>query len=240
MIGIKRSKAAMILAAGLGTRMRPLTDDRPKVLVPLNGLPLIDRALERLSEAGIERIVVNVHHHAKLLVSHLAQRNQAEIRVSDESDELLDTGGGIARALPLLDRECFYAVNGDVVWLDGVANTLDRLANRWDATAMDALLLVELCPRAVGYAGVGDFMMDACGLLRRRQEREVAPYVYAGIQILHRRLFESCPPGAFSLNLLYDRAINAERLFGLCHDGLWLHVGTPDGLSAAETALAEL
>ncbi len=240
MTGIKRPEAAMILAAGLGTRMRPLTNDRPKVLVSLNGLALIDHTLERLYEVGVGRIVVNVHHHAEMLASHLAQQNKTEIRVSDESTELLETGGGIAQALPLLDRECFYVVNGDVVWLDGVVNTLDRLANRWDAAEMDALLLVELCPRAVGYAGVGDFMMDGCGLLRRRQEREVAPYVYAGVQILHRRLFESCPTGAFSLNLLYDRAIEAGRLFGLCHDGLWLHVGSPDGLRAAEVALHEL
>ncbi len=235
-----RPTTAMILAAGLGTRMRPLTDQRPKVLVPLNGRPLIDHTLERLHEAGIELVVVNAHHHAEQLIAHLSERNRIEIRISDERDQLLDTGGGIAKALPSLGEDCFYAVNGDVVWLDGVANTLQRLAERWDGNAMDALLLLQLGPRALGYSGVGDFMMDGGGLLRRRGEREVAPYVHSGVQFLHPRLFTACPAGAFSLNLLYDRAIEAGRLYGLRHDGLWLHVGTPAGLSAAEATLTGL
>ena len=231
---------AMILAAGLGTRMRPLTDARPKALVPLGGRPLIGHALARLHEAGVERVVVNAHHHAEQLIAYLSGRDRIETHVSDEREELLDTGGGIAKALPLLGEARFYAVNGDVVWLDGVANTLLRLARRWDESAMDALLLLQLGPGALGYSGLGDFTMEADGLLRRRREREVAPYVHCGIQLLHPRLFRACPSGAFSLNLLYDRALAAGRLWGLRHDGLWLHVGTRAGLSAAEAALARL
>ena len=231
---------AMILAAGLGTRMRPLTDARPKALVPLGGRPLIEHALARLHDAGVERVVVNAHHHAEQLIAYLSGRDRIETHVSDEREELLDTGGGIAKALPLLGEARFYAVNGDVVWLDGVANTLLRLARRWDESAMDALLLLQLGPGALGYSGLGDFTMEADGLLRRRREREVAPYVHCGIQLLHPRLFRACPSGVFSLNLLYDRALAAGRLWGLRHDGLWLHVGTQAGLSAAEAALARL
>ena len=231
---------AMILAAGLATRMRPLTDARPKALVPLGGRPLIEHALARLHDAGVERVVVNAHHHAEQLIAYLSGRDRIETHVSDEREELLDTGGGIAKALPLLGEARFYAVNGDVVWLDGVANTLRRLARRWDDSAMDALLLLQLGPGALGYSGLGDFTMEADGLLRRRREREVAPYVHCGIQLLHPRLFSACPSGAFSLNLLYDRALAAGRLWGLRHDGLWLHVGTQAGLSVAEATLARL
>lgn len=231
---------AMILAAGMGTRMRPLTDTRPKALVPLGGRPLIEHALVRLREAGVERVVVNAHHHAEQLIAYLSGRDRIETHVSDEREKLLETGGGIAKALPLLGEARFYAVNGDVVWLDGVANTLRRLAQRWDESAMDALLLLQLGPDTIGYSGLGDFTMEADGLLRRRREREVAPYVHCGIQLLHPRLFRACPSGAFSLNLLYDRALAAGRLWGLRHDGLWLHVGTRAGLSAAEAALARL
>ena len=246
MTGDQAPESAMILAAGLGTRMRPVSLDIPKVLVPVLGRPVIDYALERLAQAGIKNVVVNAHHHADKLIAHLAHLTPARdcqapvVNISDERAELLDTGGGFAKALPILGDAPFYGINGDVIWLDGVFNTLHRLAARWDSDSMDALLLVTLCPRAVGYAGRGDFMMDPNGLLRRRQEREVAPYVYSGIQIIHPRLFAQCPAGAFSLNVLYDRAIRAKRLYGLCHDGLWLHVGTPAGLRAAEATLAEL
>lgn len=233
-------QSAMILAAGLGTRMRPISEEIPKPLIPVGKRPLIDHALDRLSEAGIGTIVVNTHHHADQLIAHLSARAGPSIRISDERTALLDTGGGIAHALPLLGEAPFYAVNSDVIWLNGVSNTLRRLASRWDLDEMDALLLVNLSPRAIGYAGRGDFMMDPAGLLRRRKEREDAPYVYTGIQILHPRLFAGCPDGAFSLNELYDRALAAGRLYGLCHDGLWLHVGTPDGLRAAEATLAAI
>ncbi|MDA0260843.1 MAG: nucleotidyltransferase family protein [Proteobacteria bacterium] len=240
----------MILAAGLGTRMQPLTHDLPKPLISVRGRPLIDYALERLSEAGIGTVVVNAHHHADQLTAHLTRGTQATgrvtgqvvpaIQISDERAALLDTGGGLAKALPMLGEAPFYTINSDVIWLDSVGNTLHRLAQRWEGDEMDALLLVNPCTRAIGYAGVGDFMMDGEGLVRRRQEREVAPYVYTGVQILHPRLFEDCPQGPFSLNVLYDRAIDARRLYGLSHDGLWLHVGTLDGLHAAERALAAL
>ena len=256
MTGDRPPASAMILAAGLGTRMRPHSLDIPKVLVPVKGRPIIDYTVERLAQAGVKHAVVNAHHHADQLISHLAHLapeahlapvgtpgsdcSAPVISISDERAELLDTGGGFAKALPILGDDPFYGLNGDVIWLDGVFNTLHRLTKRWDPDLMDALLLVVLCPRAVGYDGRGDFMMDGNGLIRRRREVEVAPYVYSGLQLLHPRLFARCPDGAFSLNLLYDRAISAKRLYGLCHDGLWLHVGTPDGLRAAEATLAAL
>ena len=236
-------QSAMILAAGFGTRMRPISEDTPKVLIPVVGRPVIDYALERLADAGVETIVVNTHHHADQLVIHLEKLSDLitpSIRISDERAALLDTGGGLAKALPMLGDGPFYAVNGDVIWLNGVSNALHRLAARWDCEMMDALLLVNLCPRAIGYGGSGDFIMDPNGVLHRRREREVVPYVYTGIQVLHPRLFADIPGDAFSLNLLYDRAIAAQRLYGLCHDGLWLHVGTPDGLRAAEATLGAL
>ena len=233
-------QSAMILAAGLGTRMRPISNDIPKVLISVAGRPIVDYALERLVEAGVKSVVVNAHYHAEQLIAHAAGFTAPAITISDERAALMDTGGGFAKALPMLGDAPFYGINGDVIWLDGAFNTLHRLAARWDPDSMDALLLMALCPRAIGYSGAGDFMMDANGLLRRRQEREVAPYVYAGVQVLHPRLFDECPAGAFSLNILYDRALNGGRLYGLCHDGLWIHVGTPDGLQAAEATLAAL
>ena len=201
MTGDRPPASAMILAAGLGTRMRPHSLDIPKVLVPVKGRPIIDYTVERLAQAGVKHAVVNAHHHADQLISHLAHLapeahlapvgtpgsdcSAPVISISDERAELLDTGGGFAKALPILGDDPFYGLNGDVIWLDGVFNTLHRLTKRWDPDLMDALLLVVLCPRAVGYDGRGDFMMDGNGLIRRRREVEVAPYVYSGVQLLH-------------------------------------------------------
>lgn len=224
---------AMVLAAGLGLRMRPITDTLPKPLIEVDGRSLIDRVLDRLEEAGVGEVVVNVHHLAERVENHLRRRRKPRIVFSRE-DELLETGGGVAKALPLLGAAPFWTVNADVLWLDGPYSALRRLAALWDDQRMDALLLLHSTVNAFGYAGGGDFMVDPDGCLRRRPELEVSPYLFTGIQLLHPRLFRDAPRGRFSLNVLYDRAIESGRLHGVVHDGEWFHVGTPDGLSAAQ------
>jgi MurNAc alpha-1-phosphate uridylyltransferase len=229
----------MVLAAGLGKRMRPLTATRPKPLVEVAGATLIDHALRRLAAAGIPSAVVNVHYMADRLEAHLARRNPGlDIRISDERAQLLETGGGVARALPLIEGDPFFVINSDNLWIDGARPSLRALAEAWDASRMDALLLLVPLARATGYEGQGDFHMDPAGRLSRRRERRVAPHVFSGIQLLARRLFEEVPEGPFSLNLLYDRALAEGRLFGLSHGGLWFHVGTPEAVGETETALA--
>lgn len=230
----------MVLAAGYGKRMRPLTESRPKPMVELMGRSLIDRILDRLDAAGVERVVVNTHHLAEMLEAHLARRATPAVAISREDEDVLDTGGGVKRALDVLDAESFYVLNGDVFWLDGCAPALTRLAQQWDPTRMDALLLLNPTASAIGYEGSGDFQLDTFGLARRRLEFEVAPFAFTGVQVLHRRLFDYAPEGPFSLNLLYDQAEASERLYGLRHDGLWFHVGTPGDLELAEFELREL
>lgn len=229
----------MVLAAGLGKRMRPITDALPKPLVAIAGRTLLDRCLDRLVAAGIGEVVVNIHHLGGCIAEHLASRAQPTILLSRE-DSLLETGGGVAHALPLLGDDPFFVVNGDVLWIDGPRPTLDNLAAAWDDARMDALLLLHPTVTAVGYEGPGDFLMDPAGRLRRRPERCVAPFLFAGLQILHPRLLKDHPEGAFSLNVLYDRAIAADRLYGIDHDGAWIHVGTPGDIAVAEAALASL
>jgi len=229
----------MILAAGRGTRMGRLTEDRPKPLLEVAGQPIIDHILARLHAAGVERVVVNLHHKGDLLRQHLAGDRQPAIRFSDESDLLLETGGGIARALALLGEDPFLAVNGDVIWRDGLRPSLAALAARFDPAEMDALLLLQPTVKARAYGGPGDFAMAPDGRLRRRGEQAVAPFVFTGVQLLSPRLFDGCPDGAFSINLLYDRAIDAGRLFGLRHDGDWVEMNAPDGLQAATDLLAD-
>lgn len=226
-------RRAMILAAGLGKRMRPLTDSKPKPLLSVAGKPMIDHLLDHLAQAGVESCVVNSHYLAPLLERHLAGRKHPKIELSPEP-ELLETGGGVAKALPLLGTEPFIVLNGDQLWIDGPTPMLRRLAGLWDDARMDALLLVHPAVAAHGYSGHGDYFMDSDGALRRRREQAVAPFVFAGAQILHPRLFGGCPTGAFSLRLLYDRAEEAGRLFGLRHDGEWFHVGTPESLQGAD------
>lgn len=235
MIGMP--KVAMVLAAGLGLRMRAVSSTLPKPLIECGGRALIDRTLDRLADAGIERAVVNLHYKGDAVRAHLARRKAPAIVYSDESDRLLETGGGVAKALPLLGEGAFFVVNSDIVWRDAFGNSLKELALKFDETAMDGLLLLQPAVCAVGYSGAGDFHLCPEGRLQRRDEREVAPFVFTGVQILHRRLFADCPAGPFSLNLLYDRAIAAGRLYGLRHQGDWMDVGTPDGLKAAEAAL---
>lgn len=230
----KIPKVAMVLAAGLGLRLRPITERLPKPLVKVGERTLLDRALDRLQEAGVERAVVNIHYLGHLIEQHLKKRRKPKLEISDETDELLETGGGVTKALPMLGEEPFLVVNADVLWLNGSLCAIERLAEQWDPEKMDALLMVHHTVEAYGYDGVGDFNMTADGLLSRRKEREISPYLFTGVQILHPRLFEGVPEGPFSLNLLYDKAIEAERLYGVCHDGEWFHIGTPDGLAEAE------
>lgn len=234
------SDTAMVLAAGLGTRMEDLTQTRPKPLIEVCGTPLIDRILDRLTAAGISRAVVNVHHHADMMRQHLAPCREPEIAISDETDELLDTGGGVARALERFGGMPFLALNADVLWLDGRANTLSRLAQNWRDDEMDALLLMCFTVDAIGYDGLGDFMMADDRRLSRREEQRVSPLVFSGIQVLHPRLFDAVLNSVFSLNHLYDKAESEGRLFGLIHEGAWMHVGTPQGVAAAEDVLSGL
>ncbi len=193
----------MVLAAGRGERMRPITDRLPKPLCEVAGQPMIDSILDRLARFGVETAVVNTHHLAERIERHLAARSRPRIVISREP-ELLDTGGGVHNALSRLGDRAFFVCNGDVCWLDGRVSVFERLAAGWDEGQMDALLLLEPTALAFGYDGPGDFVMDPLGRLRRRGEREVAPFAFAGIQILHPRLFEGAPAGAFSLNRLYE------------------------------------
>ncbi len=229
---------AIVLAAGLGTRMRPYNGHIPKPLVEIGGKSLIDHSLDRLADAGVECAVVNVHHLADILERHLAPRRRPQIVISDERGELLGTGGGIAKALPQLGDAPFFLVNSDTVWLDGVKPNFTRMAVAFDPQIMDALLLLAPTTDSIGYAGRGDFAMLPDGRLRRRRENEVVPFVYAGAAILSPALFADAPTGAFPLTVLFDRAGEKSRLFGLRLEGVWMHVGTPEAVAAAEAALA--
>jgi hypothetical protein len=228
---------AMVLAAGFGTRLKPITETTPKPMVMVAGKPMIDTVIDRLGAVGVQDVVVNTHHLAEVIENHLGKRAAPRIQFSRE-EEILETGGGITRALPLLGADPFYVINGKIIWLNGKTDALVRLAEFWDDARMDALLLLQPTATAVGYGGPGDFFLDQLGAIRRRRHWEVAPFVYAGIQILHPRLFKDGPKGAFSLNILYDRAIEAGRLYGLRHDGEWFHVSTPEQLAEVEARIA--
>ncbi len=235
----KQPAAAMLLAAGLGKRMRPLTDKTPKPLIEVRGRALLDHALDRVAAAGIRRVIVNVHHLADQIEAHVATRDDLDISVSDERDVLLETGGGIKRALPLIDADPFVVANADSLWINGTVPLLQRMAQRWDARRMDMLLALHATAAATGYDGRGDFTMDATGQLARRTEGGVAPFVFMGVSLLRPKLFADTPDGAFSLSMLFDRSLEAERLYGLRHDGLWMHVGTPEAVDEAERAIAD-
>ena len=231
-----KPRRAMVLAAGRGERMRPLTETVPKPLLEVGGRTMLDRALDRLEAFGIDDVTVNAHYLGDQIVAHLAARTGPRTAISRE-EVLLDTGGGVAGALDRLGDAPFLVLNADIAWLDGPAPALERLARRWEDAAMDALLLMHRCVAAHGYDGRGDYFMAADGALRRRAERDVAPYVFTGVQLLHKRLFEDAPAGPFSLNRLYDRAERAGRLFGVVHDGEWFHIGTPAALKTADDRL---
>lgn len=230
---------AMVMAAGIGKRMRPLTATRPKPLIEVNGQTLLDHSLEHLKAAGVTRAVVNVHYLADALEAHLKHRVQGiEIIVSDEREQLLETGGGLIKALPLIDRDTFFVVNSDNVWLDGPVDSLRLLASGWDDARMDAMLLLVPLSIAVGHGGQGDFHMGPDGQLRRRRKGVVAPFVYTGIQLISQRLLSGeVPGGAFSTNILWDRAMAAGRCFGMVHQGLWFDVGTPENVRRTEEML---
>jgi MurNAc alpha-1-phosphate uridylyltransferase len=229
-------RTAMVLAAGLGTRLRPVTDTTPKPLIEINGRTLLDHAIDRLALVGVERVVVNAHYKAALVVAQLARRDHPHIEISHEA-ELLDTGGGVARALPLLD-DVFFVANSDVFWLDGKDHALQRLATAFDPERMDAILLLQRTVTAVGYDGSGDYLIDASGYPHRRGERAVAPFLFAGLQLLHSRAFAGISDRVFSLVRVFDRAEEAGRLQAIVHDGEWYHIGTPQGLAATRERLS--
>lgn len=241
--GAKRAPAAarptraMVLAAGLGTRMAPITDRIPKPLVPVQGRPLIDHVLDRLADAGVERAVVNAHHLADQIIAHVGGRTRPQIVISDERGELLGTGGGVVKALPHLGAAPFFHINSDTIWVEGPRPNLDRLTAAFDPARMDALLLLAGAATSVGYEGCGDFLMAPDGRLARRGEREVAPFIFAGAAILSPALFRNAPAGAFALTRLFNRAEAEGRLHGLRLEGVWMHVGTPDAIGKAESAI---
>lgn len=237
-MSVKPTKA-MVLAAGLGLRMRPLTEKMPKPLVPVAGQPLLDHVLDKLGQAGVTDAVVNVHYLGEQIIDHVANRKLPHVTISDERNEVLGTGGGVVKALPLLGDAPFYHVNSDTLWIDGVRSNLARLAENFDPARMDIMLLMAPTASSIGYSGRGDYSMLPDGTLRKRREKEVVPFVYAGAAIMSPSIFNDAPKGEFSLTRMFDRANEQDRLFGLRLDGLWMHVGTPDAVHAAEEAYLE-
>ena len=234
-MSVKPTKA-MVLAAGLGLRMRPLTETMPKPLVPVAGQPLLDHVLDKLAAANVDEAVVNVHYLPDMIIDHVKSRTLPKITISDERDQVLGTGGGVVKALPLLGDAPFYHLNADTMWIDGARPNLARLAESFDPAKMDILLLMAPTANSIGYSGKGDYEMRPDGTLRRRKENQVVPFVYAGVAIISPAIFKDAPEGEFALTKLFDRANEAERLYGLRMDGVWMHVGTPDAVRAAEDA----
>jgi N-acetyl-alpha-D-muramate 1-phosphate uridylyltransferase len=231
---------AMVLSAGLGTRMAPANGKVPKPLVELGGKALLDHVLDRLAVAGVKRAVVNVHHMADQIETHLKGRKAPRIEISDERGALLDTGGGVKKALPKLGAGPFIVHNSDSVWVEGIGANLARLMSAWDDRRMDCLLMLALASGSHGYSGRGDFAFESDGRIRRRKvEQELVPFAFTGVSIAHRRLFEGAPDGAFSMNAVWSRAIAAGRAYGMRMDGIWMHVGTPDALAQAEVCLRD-
>lgn len=233
-------KTAMIMAAGLGTRMRPLTEQLPKPLIEVQGKALLDHVLGRLRAAGVARVVINVHYLADAIEDHLAANPcDLEVVISDERDLLLETGGGLVRAEPLIEGDPFFAINSDNLWVDGAEDTLRRLAGQWDGESMDALLLLVPREAARNHMGSGDFHLDNAGQVRRRGSDAFAPYVFTGIQILSKCFLRDAPAGPFSTNILWDRAIAEGRCFGAVHQGLWFDIGTPAAIKLTEAVLQD-
>ena len=230
---------AMVLAAGLGLRMRPITEKIPKPLVQVAGKTLLDHVLDKLAAIGVEKAVVNVHYLPDQIIHHLADRQHPRIVISDERDEILGTGGGVVKALPLLGAAPFFHMNADTVWIDGVRSNLARLAEAFDPARMDMLMLMAPTASSIGYDGRGDYTMSADGTLHKRKEKQIAPFVYAGAAVISPQLFTSAPQGEFGLPRLFDAAEEAGRLFGLRLEGTWMHVGTPNAIAEAERAVLE-
>jgi N-acetyl-alpha-D-muramate 1-phosphate uridylyltransferase len=235
---VKPTKA-MVLAAGLGLRMRPLTEKMPKPLVRVAGQPLLDHVLDKLGQADVTEAVVNVHYLPDQIIDHVAGRKRPRVIISDERDQVLGTGGGVVKALPLLGDAPFFHVNSDTLWIDGVRSNLEQLAENFDSARMDILLLMAPTASSIGYNGRGDYSMLPDGTLHARRENQVVPFVYAGAAIISPSTFADAPKGEFSLTRMFDRAEEQGRLFGLRLDGLWMHVGTPDAVNAAEEAFLE-
>ena len=231
------SDVAMVLAAGLGTRMRPLTLDRPKPLVEVAGRTMIDHCLDKLAEAGVARAVVNVHHFPQMVKAHLTARADPAVAISDETGQLLETGGGMVRAMPLLAADPFFCINSDNLWVDGPQDVFHQLSDAWKPDTMDALLLVVPHARAANNKGKGDFHMDANGRLTLRRSGRVAPFIYSGIQLVSQRLLRGAPEGPFGTMVLWQRAMEEGRLYGVSHLGLWYEVGSPDAIAPTEEAL---
>ena len=234
-------RAAMVLAAGFGTRMRHLTQDRPKPMVSFAGKPMIDHVLDGLAGAGVEQAVVNVHYKADVLENHLKQRDRPLIHISDERDAILNTGGGVARALansPLLAQDAFILHNSDSVWYEREVNNIKQLIAAWDSEKMDCLMMLASKSDSIGYSGKGDFHLGEDGRLVRQSGAEETNYIFAGVSIQHPRIFEGCPKGAFSINTLWDISLKQGRVYGIPHHGRWMHVGTPEALVEAEQVLA--
>jgi N-acetyl-alpha-D-muramate 1-phosphate uridylyltransferase len=231
---------AMILAAGFGKRMRPLTDTLPKPLIPVAGKPLLAYALDAARNAGVSRVVVNVHYRAEQIEAWCAEVQSPAIAISDERDALLETGGGIAKALPLLGRDPFFVLNGDGFWTEFETSALVRLRDAWRDDDMDCLLLLSPLSRTTGYDARGDFLMDNNDRLSRLPAASPDAMAYIGGYLVHPRLFEGVAVEKFSMNRLWDKAIAQGRLFGLAHAGWWFHVGTPEAIALAETGLRRL
>ena len=231
------SDTAMVLAAGLGKRMRPLTATTPKPLVRVAGRPLIDYSLDHLAEAGIAKAVVNAHYLADALEAHLGKRAAPVITISDEREMLMETGGGMVAAAPYLP-DPFFCLNSDNIWLDGPRNVFEELSARWNPAQMDALLLLVSHTRAVNYRGKGDFHLDQLGRVSRRRSGRIAPFIFTGIQLVSKRLLRDAPDGPFSTNILWERAMEENRLFGISHTGLWFEVGEPQAIAPTEAWLS--
>jgi len=229
---------AMIMAAGFGTRMRPLTNTIPKPLVKVQGRALIDHVMDRLVAAGVKTIVVNIHYMGDQIKAHVEKRKDVEIIISDETDSILDSGGGIFKALPHFKGEPFFHANADTVWVEGASHALDRLKAAWNTDEMDALMLLASTVTTVCYDGRGDFMMDADGRLSRVPEGRISPFVWMSMEILHPRLFDGVTPGKFSINPLWDKAIAKGRLYGQRLDGVWMHIDRPEAVKQSEEYLA--
>jgi MurNAc alpha-1-phosphate uridylyltransferase len=238
MTGTRHSAQAMVLAAGLGKRMRPITDNMPKPLVPVAGKPMLDHVLDKLAAAGFDQAVVNCHYLGQMIVDHVATRATPKVLTSPEVD-LLETGGGVKKALPMLDRDAILIANADVFWTEGRDALFDRLISAFDPDHMDALLAIYPVADGYGYDGAGDFFWQVDGRLKRRGDAQSAPYFFTGVQILSPRLFENMPDGAFSLNVVYDKALTAGRCYGLVHDGGHFHIGTPEALLASAPVIAK-
>ena len=232
------SDTAMVLAAGLGKRMRPLTAAQPKPLVRVAGKPLIDHCLDKLAEAEVSRAVVNVHYLADALEAHLdLRKSPPQTEISDERDLLLETGGGMIKAAPRLP-DPFFCLNSDNLWLDGPRDVFAELSQAWDPARMDALLLLVSHARAINYRGEGDFHLDPLGRVTRRRPGRIAPFIFSGVQLVSHRLLRDAPDSPFSTNVLWQRAIEEQRLYGISHNGIWFEVGEPQAIAPTEALLA--